>query len=162
MLILPGLQCSHDEGWVHDCLWNAGAKWGPTCLRDCFNGSWPLGRFEETLPWEKERNFVGNVNLCFFIAGSVVFQIPHRPNAKLTIRFWAFFISNILEIFGGCFGYFWWMNYGYWNIFGQDGFPQWPSDGGGGRKQHSQLLHHVWHRQLGQVRSYNIVSSFWR
>ena len=25
-----------------------------------------------------------------FIAGSVVFQIPHRPNAKLTIRFQTF------------------------------------------------------------------------
>ena len=33
-----------------------------------------------------------------FIVGSVVFQIPHRPNAKLTIRFRALFI---LDIFGG-------------------------------------------------------------
>ena len=35
--------------------------------------------------------------------------------------------------------------------FSQDGLPQWPCHGGGGRQQHPQLLHHVRHRQLGQV-----------
>ena len=65
--------------------------------------------------------------------GSVVFQIPHRPNAKLTIRFQKTFKKCIF-------------------LASQDGFPQWPRHGGGGWQQHPQLLHHVRHRQLGKVR----------
>ena len=41
--------------------------------------------------------------------------------------------------------------------FSQDGLPQWPCHGGGGRQQHPQLLHHVRHRQLGQVGTFLIT-----
>ena len=65
------------------------------------------------------------------LAGSVVFQIPHRPNAKLNIRM-GFHRSLALKTVNKLCVFLY--------------LSQWPSNGGGCGQQDPQLLHHVRYR----------------